>query len=121
MILLWVFGAVLVVAIIYLNYMCTQIIQSSRMHSPEQKHNLVLTVWLLPVVGVFVALLKINKDIKKNRDKVEGEIAPAIRELADKLKTLESDIQREKQREQQRGQQQQQQEEQQESNKDPYH
>ena len=61
-----------------------------------------MTVWLLPVIGVFIAMLKINKDIKKNREKVEGEIAPAIRELADKLKNLESDIQREKQKEQQR-------------------
>ena len=111
MILLWVFGAVLVAVIIYLNYMSTQIIESSRIHSPEKKHNLVLIVWLLPVVGVFIAMLKINKDIKKNREKVEEEIAPAIRELADKLKNLESDIQREKQKEQQ----------QQDSNKESHH
>lgn len=116
MVLIWLFGAVLLVAIVYLNYMCAQIIQSSQIHSAEKKQNLVLVVWLLPVLGVFIALFKINKDIKKNREKVEGEIAPAIRELADKLKTLESDIQREKQREQQQQQQQQQ-----ESNKDPYH
>ena len=100
--LMLVFGAVLVAAIIYLNYMSTQIIHSSRIHSPEKKQNLVMTVWLLPVVGVFIAMLKINKDIKKNREKVEGEIAPAIRELADKLKNLEIDIQREKQKERQR-------------------
>lgn len=115
MILLWVFGAVLVAAIIYLNYMSTRIIESSGLHSPEKKQNLILTVWLLPVVGVFIAMLKINKDIKKNREKVEGEIAPAIRELADKLKNLESDIQREKQKELQ------QQEHQQENNKNPHH
>ena len=100
--LMLLFGAVLVAAIIYLNYMSTQIIHSSRIHSPEKKQNLVLTVWLLPVLGVFIAMLKINKDIKKNREKVEGEIAPAIRELADKLKNLEIDIQREKQKELQR-------------------
>jgi ABC-type thiamin/hydroxymethylpyrimidine transport system permease subunit len=96
--LMLLFGAVLVAAIIYLNYMSTQIIHSSRIHSPEKKQNLVMTVWLLPVIGVFIAMLK----IKKNREKVEGEIAPAIRELADKLKNLEIDIQREKQKEQQR-------------------
>jgi len=100
--LMLLFGAVLVAAIIYLNYMSTQIIHSSRIHSPEKKQSLVMTVWLLPVIGVFIVMLKINKDIKKNREKVEGEIAPAIRELADKLKNLESDIQREKQKEQQR-------------------
>ncbi|WP_455200559.1 hypothetical protein [Kaarinaea lacus] len=116
--LIWLFGAVFLIAIVYLNYMCTQIIQSSQIHSAEKKQKLVLIVWLLPVLGVFLALFKINKDIKKNREKVEGEIAPAIRELADKLKTLESDIQREKQKELK---QQQTQEQQQESNQDPYH
>ena len=85
--------------------MCAQIIQSSQIHSPEKKQKLVLIVWSLPILGVFISLFQINKDIKKNREKVEGEIAPAIRELADKLRVLESDIQKEKLKEEQRQQQ----------------
>lgn len=102
MILLWVFVFVLAAAIIYLNFMCTQIIQSSQLHNAEKKRQLILIVWLLPIAGVFISLLRINKDIKKNREKIEGEIAPAIRELADKLRVLENDIQQEQQNEQKR-------------------
>jgi hypothetical protein len=52
-----------------------------------------LIVWLLPVAGIFIALFLINRDIKKNQAKIEKDIAPAIRELADRIKNIESDIQ----------------------------
>ena len=63
--------------------------------SPAKKRNLIITVWLLPVAGAFIALYLINRDIKKNQAKIEKDIAPAIRELADRIRNLEADIQRE--------------------------
>lgn len=94
-IILWILGLILLGAVIYLNYTSTQIIQSSQIHTPQKKRNLILIIWLFPVAGTFVALYLINRDIKKNQAKIEKDIAPAIRELADRIRTLEADIQRE--------------------------
>lgn len=95
---LWIFGAVLVGAVVYLNVMSTRIIRLSQLHDARKKKQFVILVWALPVVGVFVVMMQINRDIKKNQKKVEEEIAPAIRQLADQLKVLEADIQQEQQK-----------------------
>jgi TRAP-type C4-dicarboxylate transport system permease small subunit len=63
--ILWIFGLILLGAVIYLNFTGTQIIQSSQIHAPAKKRNLIITVWLLPVAGAFIALYLINSDIKK--------------------------------------------------------
>lgn len=93
--ILWIISLILLGAVIYLNFTGTQIIQSSQIHAPAKKRNLIITVWLLPVAGAFIALYLINRDIKKNQAKIEKDIAPAIRELADRIRNLEADIQRE--------------------------
>jgi len=94
-IILWVLGLILLGAVLFLNYTATQIIQSSQIHAEAKKRNLITIVWLLPVAGTFVALYLINRDIRKNQAKIEKDIAPAIRELANRIRNLESDIQRE--------------------------
>jgi NADH:ubiquinone oxidoreductase subunit 6 (subunit J) len=95
---LWVFATVLVAAVVYLNVMSTRIIRISQLHDARKKKQFIILVWALPVVGVFVVMMQINRDIKKNQKKVEEEIAPAIRQLADQLKVLEADIQQEQQK-----------------------
>ncbi|WP_455207621.1 hypothetical protein [Kaarinaea lacus] len=95
MIMLWIFGLVLLGAVVYLNFTGTKIIQSSQIHTASKKRNLILMVWIFPVAGIFIALYLINRDIKKHETKIEKDIAPAIRELADKLRTLEADIHKE--------------------------
>ena len=94
----WVFGVVLLVAIGYLNVMSTRIIQLSPIHDDKKKKQFTTMVWALPVLGVFLAMMQINKDIKNNRKKIDEEIAPAIRQLANQIKVLEADIQQEQQK-----------------------
>jgi paraquat-inducible protein B len=91
-IILWVLSLILLGAVLYLNYTATQIIQSSQIHAESKKRNLIALVWLLPVVGTFAALYLINRDIRKNQAKIEQDIAPAIRELANRIRNLEADI-----------------------------
>jgi len=89
---LWLFILILLGAIILLNVMTTNIINSSQLHNAASKRRLLLTVWALPIIGVFVAIQRINKDIKLSKKRMEEDIAPAIRELADRLKGLEADF-----------------------------
>jgi len=90
---LWIFLLVILGAIVLLNVMCTNIIKSSQIHSPKEKNKLFLLVWGVPVLGVFLAILRINKDIRLNRKKMEEDIVPTIRKIADKIKGLEADLQ----------------------------
>ena len=93
---LWIFLLIVLGAIVMLNVMCTNIIKSSQIHSQKQKNKLLLLVWGVPVLGVFLSILRINKDIKLNRKKMEEDIVPTIRKIADKIKGLEADLQAQK-------------------------
>lgn len=90
---IWIFLLVILGAIVLLNVMCTNIIKSSQIHNQKAKNKLLLLVWGVPVLGVFMAIMRINKDIKLNRQKMEQDIVPTIRKIADKIKGLEADLQ----------------------------
>ena len=91
----WVFMFVVLAAVAFLNVMGTNIIMSSQFHDHDKKKKLLFIVWGVPIVGMFIAMMRINKDIKRERKKMEEDIAPAIRELANRIKVLEADIQHE--------------------------
>jgi len=90
---IWVFGLVILGATVMLDIMCTNIIKSSQIHNQAQKRKLYAIVWGVPVLGIFISIMRINRDIKLNSKKMEESIAPAIREIADRIKGLEADLQ----------------------------
>lgn len=90
----WIFLAIIVIACIFLDVMATTIIKSSHIHDDLRKRNLMIILWGLPMLGVFIVIRQINRDIKKHQAKMEEEIAPAIREVADRLKVLDADLSR---------------------------
>ena len=96
---LWVFVAIVIVASIFLNVIGTNIVRSSHIHDENKKRVLLLILWCLPIVGVFVVMLRINKDIKASEKKMEDEMAPAIREVADRLSAMDVKIQARKDQE----------------------
>ena len=90
--LFWIFLVVIIAACVFLNVMGTTIIKSSHIHDDKQKRILMIVLWGIPMLGVFIVIRQINKDIKKHQAKMEEEIAPAIREVADRLKVLDADL-----------------------------
>ena len=76
-----------------LNITSSKTVSSSQIHSDAEKQKYLMMIWLLPIVGTMLAMWLINKDIRKNQHEMEGEIAPVIKELGDRLKKLESSIQ----------------------------
>ncbi len=90
----WIFLAVILVAGVFLDVMGTNIIKASHLHDDNRKRVLMVILWGLPILGVFIVMGLINRDIKKNQAKMEEEIAPAIREVADRLKVLDADLSR---------------------------
>lgn len=92
--LFWIFLAVIIAACVFLNVMGTTIIKSSHIHDDSRKRTLMIVLWGIPMLGVFIVIRQINKDIKKHQAKMEEEIAPAIREVADRLKVLDADLSR---------------------------
>lgn len=81
-----------VIATIFMNIMAMNIIRSSQIHEAKRKQKLIMLLWTIPMLGVFIVIKMINKDIRENQAKMEDEIAPAIREVADRLKDLDADI-----------------------------
>jgi len=86
-----VIGIVLVVA---LNVESTKTVNCSQIHGEREKRKFKLLIWALPIIGTMIAMWLINKDIRRKQHQMEEEIAPAIKELGDRLKKLESGIQR---------------------------
>lgn len=82
-------GLVLVVA---LNVESTKTVTSSQLHSEPQKRKFKILIWALPIIGTMIAMWQINKDIRKKQHQMEEEIAPAIKELGDRLKKLDMGI-----------------------------
>jgi len=85
-----VIGIVLVVA---LNVESTKTVSSSQLHDEREKRKFKIIIWALPVIGTMIAMWLINKDIRKKQHQIDEEIAPAIKELGDRLKKLESRVQ----------------------------
>jgi len=92
--LMWIFLGFLLIAYVFLGAMATNMIRASEIHDDQRKNRLMLIIWGLPVLGVFIVTRQINRDIKENQAKMEEQIAPAIREVADRLKVLDADISR---------------------------
>lgn len=88
----FIFIGVVIVATVFLNVTAMNVIKSSQIHSEQKKKRLMLLLWGIPLLGVFIVIRQINKDIKQNQVKMEEEIAPAIREMADRLKVLDADL-----------------------------
>jgi len=91
---IWIFLTIIVVACVVLDVVATTIIKSSHIHDDRSKRQLLVILWGLPMLGVFIVIRQINKDIKKHQEKMEESIAPAIREVADRLKVLDADLSR---------------------------
>jgi hypothetical protein len=81
-----------VIAVVALNIASGKTVSSSEIHSDAEKRKFLLMIWLLPIVGTMLAMWFINKDIRKSQHEMEDEIAPAIKELGDRLKKLETRI-----------------------------
>ena len=92
--LIGAFIVVVIVLVVALNIEGTKTVTSSQIHSDTDKRKFILLIWAVPVMGTMVAMWLINNDIRKKRHQMEEEIAPAIKELGDRLKKLESGIQR---------------------------
>ena len=82
-----------VISVVALNIASSKTVSSSEIHSEAEKQKFLMLIWLLPIVGTMLAMWLINKDIRKSQDEMEDQIAPAIKELGDRLKKLESSIQ----------------------------
>jgi NADH:ubiquinone oxidoreductase subunit 6 (subunit J) len=90
---IWVLVIVGVISVVALNIEGAKTVSSSEIHSDEEKRKYQLMIWGLPILGTILAMWFINKDIRKKQDEMEEEIAPAIKELGDRLKKMESGIQ----------------------------
>ena len=90
---IWLLVVIGVIAIVVLNIEGAKTVSSSEIHSDAEKRKYRIMIWAFPIVGTMMAMWSINKDIRKKQHEIEDEIAPAIKELGDRLKKLESGIQ----------------------------
>lgn len=90
--LIWLIAIISVVSVVALNLEGTKTVSSSEIHSDSEKRKYRILIWALPVIGTILVMWLINKDIRKKQIEMENEIAPAIKELGDRLKKLESGI-----------------------------
>lgn len=88
-------GAVIVLVVtlvVALNIESTKTVSGSQIHSDTQKRKFLIMIWAIPIIGTILTMWLINKDIRQKQHEIEEEIAPAIKELGDRLKKLESNI-----------------------------
>ena len=91
---MWVLLIVAVISVVVLNIEGAKTVTGSEIHSETEKRKYLAMIWALPFLGTILVMWLINKDIRKKQIQMEDEIAPAIKELGNQLKKLESGIQR---------------------------
>jgi len=92
--LFWFVLLVVLVPVIALNIVATKTVIHSNIHSEGDKRRLYITVWALPVFGVLLAMLKINKDLKKMESQSEDKLTDALKHFTDSISTIEANLQR---------------------------
>ena len=90
---IWLLVLIGVISVVALNIEGAKTVSSSELHSDTEKRKFLIMIWGIPIFGTMLAMWLINKDIRKKQHEMEDEIAPAIKELGDRLKKLESGIQ----------------------------
>lgn len=94
--LFWIGISLIVFLALYLSIVGTTTVSHSEIHTSKQKRNYILLIWIFPIIGTFVVIALINRDIKKQAEKAEEKIAPMIKDLADQISLLDAAIQKKK-------------------------
>ncbi|NOZ55052.1 MAG: hypothetical protein GXP08_18250 [Gammaproteobacteria bacterium] len=90
--LIWIVILIIGLSAITLNIFATQTVLSSSIHTKIKRRNYILLIWSIPIVGVILAVLFINRDIKKNKETIESDIADVMKDLAKRINGIEADI-----------------------------
>lgn len=81
-----------IVAMFALNIFSTTTLLASTAHSEAGKRNLIVLVWVAPVFGTVLAMVLMNRDLKKAAEAMDKEVATKLRLFADKIKVIEQHI-----------------------------
>jgi len=92
--LFWIVLLAAIAPVVALNIVATKTIKQSNIHSELNKRRLYITVWALPVFGVLLAMLRINKDLKKMESQSEDKLTDALKQFTDSITTIEANLQR---------------------------
>jgi len=81
-----------IIAMFALNIYSTTTILASTVHSEVGKRNLIVLVWAAPVFGTVLAMVLVNRDLKKAAEAMDKEVVTKLRLFANKIKTIEQHI-----------------------------
>ncbi len=91
--LYWIVLLIVIVPIVALNVVAMKTVEHSNIHSEANKRNLYFAVWAIPIFGVMLVMLKINKDIKKVNDQAEDKLNNALKNFTENITTIEANLQ----------------------------
>jgi len=92
--LFWIVLFLAIVPVVALNIVATKTIINSKIHSEANKRVMYIIVWAIPIFGVLLAMLKINKDIKKIESQSEDKLTDALKHFTDSITVIEANLQR---------------------------
>ena len=92
--LFWIVLLAALAPVVALNIVATKTIKQSKIHSELNKRRLYITVWALPIFGVLLAMLRINKDLKKMESQSEDKLTDALKHFTDSISAIEANLQR---------------------------
>jgi hypothetical protein len=94
--LTWLLVATAVISTIALNILGTSTVQESQIHSAERKRFYLALIWCIPMLGVILSMMLINRDIKRHQKNSEQDILNTLKTLSENINKLEAGIQQKK-------------------------
>lgn len=90
---IWLILATALISTLALNGLGTSTVTGSQIHSVERKRLYLMLIWCIPLFGVILVMLFINRDIKQHHKTSELEILATLKTLSDNINKLEAGIQ----------------------------
>jgi len=90
--LIWLLFFIITLSAVMLNIIATQTVLSSSIHTKTRIRRYVLLIWCAPIFGVILVMILINRDIKKNKETLENDVANVMKDLTERINGIEAGI-----------------------------
>ena len=90
--LLWIMLIIGLILVVALNIFGTNTVLSSHVNTNAAQRKLIMLIWLFPYFGTIIAMIIINRTIKRNSHLSEDDMTSSLNSLAERFSEMEKEV-----------------------------
>jgi uncharacterized membrane protein len=90
--LLWTMLIIGLILVVVLNIFGTNTVLSSHVTTVAAQRKLIMLIWLIPYLGTILAMITINKAIKRNSNQSKEDMTSSLITLAERFNEMEKEV-----------------------------